>query len=228
MANIVKETNSDAVGNYQGNIVPAEKQNNKNIYLGDKKGSPRVLFVGNSITKHSIKPDIGWMRDCGMAASCAECDYVHIVSRALKEKYPQASFGILQVATFERNFDKGFNLAEEYREAIEWQPDIAIFFFGANVPASYDSLETPEISFGTKYEELRNLLNSGSARFYHVEGFYLRPVLTRERNDVCQKYHDTWVPLTDINTRPETHGLFNHPNDEGMRLIAQRILSHMK
>lgn len=45
----------------------------------------RVLFVGNSITRHGVKEEIGWMRDCGMAASCLEKDYVHLVVKGLEK-----------------------------------------------------------------------------------------------------------------------------------------------
>ena len=31
-------------------------------------GNPKILFVGNSITKHAPKADINWLNDCGMAA----------------------------------------------------------------------------------------------------------------------------------------------------------------
>lgn len=37
----------------------------------------RVMFVGNSITLHGVKEDIGWMNCWGMAASTKEKDYVH-------------------------------------------------------------------------------------------------------------------------------------------------------
>ena len=222
------DKNTDVIEKYQENIVPAEKQNKKSIYLGDKQGSPKVLFVGNSITKHGVKESIGWTRDCGMAASCEECDYVHIVEKKLKQKYPQLSCGILQVAEFERNFDQNFDIKKEYKEAIDWQADIVIFFFGANVLESYDATENPEITFGGEYEKLRNFFDCGRTEFYHVEGFFLREKLTFERYEVCEKYHDTWIPLTNINTLAETHGLFNHPNDLGMKLIAEQILKYMK
>ena len=208
---------------YQANPVPASNQISNNILVGQNDGSPRVLFVGNSITRHGPKPDIGWERDCGMAASSPDCDYVHIFANRYLKEHPKASFGILQVAEFERGFDS-FDIAHKYSEAINWKPDIVFMFFGANVSHDYDVDENPKIRFGTAYEQLRNLLDTGSTHFYHVEGYYLRPVLTTERRKVCERHNDSWVELSGINDNPETHGLFNHPNDLGMCLIAERLL----
>ena len=89
---------------FQENIVPAENQNS-GCYFEVKDGDGlRVLFVGNSITKHGIKPDIGWNRDCGMAASSVEKDYVHILSARIAREQPDAAIRILQVGEYERNF----------------------------------------------------------------------------------------------------------------------------
>lgn len=47
------------------NTVSAERQVNQTIsYLGTD--GYKVLIVGNSITRHSPKPDIGWEADWGM------------------------------------------------------------------------------------------------------------------------------------------------------------------
>ena len=39
----------------------------------------RVMFVGNSITLHGVKPEIGWHGAWGMAASSKENDYCHFL-----------------------------------------------------------------------------------------------------------------------------------------------------
>ncbi|MBQ8510619.1 MAG: SGNH/GDSL hydrolase family protein [Clostridia bacterium] len=206
---------------YQENIVPATNQNPYSLYLSEKEGSPRVLFCGNSITKHGIKTSIGWDRDCGMAASDLDHDYVHVFARAFSEKYPDAVYGIAQVAVFERGFET-MDIRETYQLAADWKPDIVISFFGANVPGEYDKNPNPTVTFGEKYEELRNLL--GAKLYIHSEGFYIRPKLNAEKKAVADKYGDIWVTMSDINQLAETHGLFNHPNDEGMRRIAQKFL----
>jgi hypothetical protein len=58
----------DNVKDFQENVVPALQQNSKPVWISENTGL-RITFAGNSITKHAPKPDIGWDRDCGMAAS---------------------------------------------------------------------------------------------------------------------------------------------------------------
>lgn len=47
--------------------------------------SPKILFLGNSITLSKVNPEIGWGFEGGMAASAPEKDYVHQTIRMLKE-----------------------------------------------------------------------------------------------------------------------------------------------
>ncbi|MBO5913480.1 MAG: SGNH/GDSL hydrolase family protein [Clostridia bacterium] len=204
----------------QENIVPAINQNSGSFYPQGGGNGVKVLFVGNSITKHAPKPSIGWNRDCGMAASSIDNDYVHITAAKIKAIDPEMSFAILQVAGFEREFQTK-DIYTDYKPAIDYKADIIIMFFGANVSKEYDKIENPEIRFGDKYKELRNALNShGTAKVYHSEGFYLRTVLNAEKKAVAESLGDTYIELGDIKTREDTHGQFNHPSDKGMEEIA--------
>ena len=65
------------------NTVPSENQLGKckPVFFHGCANGTRVLFVGNSITKHAPKEEIGWFGDWGMAASEAENDYAHIIAR---------------------------------------------------------------------------------------------------------------------------------------------------
>ena len=56
------------------NNVPASNQVQERNYIGivDNKAKINVLFIGNSITRHEPKPEIGWEHDWGMAASKRE------------------------------------------------------------------------------------------------------------------------------------------------------------
>ena len=55
------------------------------FYMGDRRAEKRLLIVGNSITRHGPKKDIGWDGDWGMAADSPDKDYVHILQRKLEE-----------------------------------------------------------------------------------------------------------------------------------------------
>lgn len=207
---------------FQENIVPALRQNSKPVWISENTGL-RIMFAGNSITKHAPRPEIGWDRDCGMAASCLEKDYVHQVLAKIREYDPNVAYCIAQVASFERGFfEETADL--NYAEAAAFKPDIVIMFYGANVSRDYDTMENPPRTFGDSFEEMRNLLsNDGKAKVYISEGFYIRPVLDAEKKAVAEKYGDTFISMDDIRTREDTHGQFNHPGDLGMELIANRF-----
>lgn len=212
----------------QENIIPSTNQNTFDYYEYDKGEGIRILYVGNSITKHAPKPDVGWTNDCGMAASSIENDYVHLVQKRVKEIHPNAAFSILQVANYEREF---FTREPEnyYVGAKNFKPDVIIMFFGANVNKEYDVTENPVKTFGKAYEDLRNFLVDGrEVKVVHSQGFYIRPVLDAEKQKVAEKYNEAFVNLEDMRVLPETHGRFNHPGDYGMQIIADRFWAEIE
>ena len=219
----------------QENIISSVNQNKLHVYMYGNTGF-KVLFVGNSITKHSPRPQAGWNNDCGMAASSPDKDYVHLLIEKFRTEYrSDTSFCIAQVADFEREFDKG-NLSESiekgYSLAKEYMPDIIIMFFGANVSKEYEKTQEHKIKFGAAYEQLRNYLVNDHSIVFHSQGFYIRPVLDAEKEEVARKYGDTFINIENIRNREETHGLFNHPGDLGMQEIAdtfwKAIKQHLK
>ena len=109
----------------QENIVPVENQNAGDFYVHKEGSGVRVMFVGNSITKHAPKPQIGWTNDCGMAASSIDKDYVHILERRIGEIDKDAAFGLLQVAHFEHEF-ADMDPAVYYSQQIKFKPDVVI------------------------------------------------------------------------------------------------------
>ncbi len=227
---LYREKTSGAAA-FQENPVPALGQNARNRTAFDptKKG-PRVLFIGNSITLHGPRPEIGWTNNWGMAASAREKDYVHLLERKIRAARPDAQCCLLQVAdTFERSFYKRDWSRAPFDWAKEFKPDVIVLFFGANVPGAYDSgTMKPARSFASALEELLFYLSpDGKAQVLISQGFYVREKLDAEKEIVARKPRRTFVKIEDIRSRADTHGRYNHPNDLGMQLIAERFWEHM-
>ncbi len=137
------------------NTVAAEKQLRGGPYFpGRVDACPRILFVGNSITLHGRKPEIGWNVEWGMAASAKENDYVHRTMAGVQKAYPNADFAIVQQATWERNFWTGDAPLLPTAEARNWKPHVVIIRLGENTP--------PELLKNGDYAEALVSL----ARFY--------------------------------------------------------------
>lgn len=211
----------------QKNDVSPFNQVHKNVFLVNNSGI-RILFVGNSITKHEPKPESGWFNDCGMEASSLDKDYVHILVERIKKYDKNVAYGIAQVANYERQFFTRC-AAEDYQLAGDFDADIVVMFFGANVYKEYETMETPPKTFEAAFEDMRNLTsNNGKAKVFVSEGFYIRPRLEQEKRAVCARTGDTYMYMGDIQTRAETHGGRHHPNDLGMQEIADLFWKYME
>lgn len=215
------------MGNTQENIVPAVNQNSKSVYITEGTGI-RIMFVGNSITKHEPKESIGWTNNCGMAASDETRDYVHLVMKKVYEYDKNASFCIAQVADYERGFYT-LDPAEKYKEACLYGADIIIMFFGANVDKGYDIDPHPPKTFFEAYKNIRNVLNpDNKAKVFHSNGYYIRPKLDAEKEAVSKDCGDTFMDIDDIRSDAASRGRYNHPGDYGMQCIADRFWSFIE
>ena len=212
----------------QKNDVPATNQVKQSVFIHENSGI-RILFAGNSITKHSPRPAMGWLSDCGMAASDIDHDYVHLLLEKIREYDKNVAWAIAQVGEHETNLLNGAKPADRYSEAADFNADIIVMFYGANTPKEYDTMEKAPRTFGSAYEEMRCFLDKSSkSKVIHCQGFYVRPRLEAEKQAICDKYGDTWVSLGNIGTRKDTHGRFNHPNDLGMQIIADSIWKRLQ
>lgn len=204
-------------------------------FEGKEGGSPRIMFVGNSITRHGVRPEVGWFNDWGMAASSKENDYVHRVISFVQEKYPDAYFCIVQAAIWEReyknpefSFEKTFGLSQGFN------PDVIICGISENASILEEDKET----FAEGLHDLHSYLMGerkdtkviqGSSFFGNVEKSAAIKMYT-------DKYGATYVELMDI-SKDESNlaiGLFEHkgvqihPCDKGMKALADRYIAELK
>lgn len=187
----------------------------------------RILFVGNSITLHGIRPEVGWYHVFGMAASAAERDYVHLVERAVLEADPEASFKICQVAEWERAYAEGERLHEKYRDSRDFAADIIIVrciencpwegFDGALFERQLDAL----LSYLDKEKKASLLVTTG---FWRHPGDAALRAYARERGCPCIELGDLGEDDAMKATGLFAHrGVANHPGDLGMQTIAERL-----
>lgn len=191
----------------------------------------RVMFVGNSITLHGILPEIGWYNECGMAASSAENDYVHILETGIRKTDPEAAFCICQVASWEGNYKDGSEMLSLYDEARRFCADIIILRFIENIKArEYDT----DIFLSQLDALVAHLDGTRKARLVITTGFWRHP----GDKDIIAYAKEKDIPFVELgdlgeDDRMKAIGLFehggvaNHPGDEGMRAIAERITEVM-
>ena len=216
------------------NTVPRENQTASPVYfLEESNGRPRVAFVGNSTTLHNPKPDIGWYGSWGMAASCKENDYLHIIMSKIREKYPEASYCILSGAIWEINY-KTFDLEARYREAKDFQPDIIITAITGNIPNN--QFEIP--AFKVAMKKLHDYLVDGreGVKIYQCTTFYRNELKVQGIKEYCEENGVKYVDISDIQDdrsncafdKFEHSGVGGHPGDKGMRIMAERFLAEIE
>ena len=212
----------EAIGQLSGGELEGATRNGEGV---------RILFVGNSITLHGIRPEVGWYNVWGMAASRPECDYVHRLERAVLSVAPDAAFGICQVAAWERQYENGEALHESYEAARDFSADIIVFrciencthkgFDGERFKASLDAL-------------IRYLDREGKARLILTTSFWRHPGDEALRTYAAERGYPC-IELGDLGEDDamkaiglfEHRGVANHPGDLGMEMIAKRIAPHL-
>lgn len=214
---------NETIEKLQENIVPAQNQvfSVFNPYDDDKCGL-KILFIGNSITLHRPKPELGWYNFCGMAASKLENDYVHQLMAKVRGVDEEAKYAINVTWDIETVFED-FE-AEKFKRARDYEPDIIIMFFGANCPQDYKDRTDLKKTFSQACIELSEYVNPNKkAKVFWFQGFYIRPEIDAEKEIAAKYCGDKYCLLGDIPYREDTHGQLNHPGDLGMKMIAERM-----
>lgn len=193
----------------------------------------KVLFLGNSITKHGPKKDIDWSGNWGMAASAEANDYVHLVTKALTEKAGAApEVMVKNIADFERVYS-GYDIATKLKEAIEFKADLIILAIGENVPG----LKTAEDK--TKLQAsltalLRALKGDRKPTILVRSCFWANAAKDEALQQACTAVGGIYVNIGNLSKdeanyarseRPYKHaGVANHPGDKGMAAIAAAMV----
>lgn len=215
------------------NTVSAKGQLEKDghVTICRKGGDTKVLFVGNSITLHAPAPQIGWHGNWGMAASCEENDYVHVVVKGLEERGVKVDFAIAQVSEWERRFDEDLiPLQELHQSAADFAADIVIVRVGENMKKTI-------IQQGKEYFDrmIRFFLTNPKAKVIVTDSFWEHPVRDPFIKEICAERGYTFCHISDLEKDERTmaigqfehKGVSVHPSDFGMSELAKRILAYI-
>ncbi len=220
---------------FDKNTVSARGQLEESKYVSihyPEHDGLRVMFVGNSITLHGILPSIGWHWKHGMAASCAEKDYVHLVEKEILKKHPDASFCVCQVAAWEVDYLIGSEKLDLFKTAREFAADVIIMRFAENCPQKEPNYELFKQQFHTLLEYLNK---SGKAKIVMSTSFWGN-VFDSTMEQYAKEHNYPFVVISDLGKDKsmmalglfEHEGVAHHPGDKGMQAIADRILNCMR
>jgi len=201
--------------------------------VAPRTGPRKVLFLGNSITLHGPAPAIGWLGNWGMAASAAEKDFVHIVTRSLARTTGTApEVMVRNIATFERQFDT-CDVKAKWKEAFDFKAELVIVAIGENVP-KLDS-EEAKVRFEKSMKQLlRDLKANGHPTIIVRSCFWPNRDKDEAVKRACRDVDGTFVDVGGLGKEESNYarserafshrGVAAHPGDRGMQAIADAIL----
>lgn len=201
-------------------------------------GMERIVFIGNSITRHGPKADIGWTDNFGMAASSLERDYVHlVVSKVAEATGTKPEFMIEGAAQFEREF-KTMPVDGMIERCRNFRPDSVVLAIGENVP----NLATDEDKAKFKAVVLSLIsgikgTNNPSPAIFIRSSFWPEKVRDSILSEISRETGGVFLDISALG-RDETNfarserkflndGVAAHPGDKGMQGIANAIWSAM-
>lgn len=195
------------------------------------KGNKKILILGNSIVNHAPKPDIGWLGDWGMAASCRDSDFVHILIRDIKTINSQTEVKLKNIAQFENTY-VSYNL-KKLKSCRQFKPDVIIVKISENVNDS----TAYKNDFSAYYKQLLHYIDPHEHAYkIIVDGFWPRPNVNKIVRQVAIDGNHDFVSITSLfnDSTNTAKGLFEHkgvalhPSDQGMRKIAELIWQILK
>ena len=193
----------------------------------------KVLFLGNSITKHGPKADIDWSGNWGMAASAEAKDYVHVFTKSLTEKQGSTpEILVKNIADFERSH-QGYDIAVKLKEAIDFQADLIVLAIGENVPGLKTAEEKTKLQADVT-ALLMTLRGDHKPTILVRSCFWANAAKDEALRGACDAVSGLFCDLTALSADKSLYGraerefkhagVANHPGDKGMAAIADMLM----
>lgn len=213
---------------YSLNSVPATGQisDAESVTIcEDGNAGLKILFLGNSITRHAPAPELGWHGDWGMAASARHNDYVHRLIGMLNGAGIGCGYCIANLSEWERLCYMSL-LRSKYKSALEYPADIAVIRLGENARLS-DRIE----QFEESYAYLACELAAKGMTVICTDLFWENTAFDGFIKKLAEENNYGFVEIHDLGNdeamkavgRFENVGVAVHPGDRGMEQIARRL-----
>lgn len=196
----------------------------------------KIIFIGNSITKHERKEDLGWYFNHGMAVNDKNKDYVHNLMKMLEIKSENAY--IRNFYPFETKPNSALGLINSLDGINSADPQIVIIQLGDNVSLGEGDIFSKLINgyeFLLNYDLLiKNISkNDKSNKVYCISTWWEQPLVDFIIKLSCFINKQNYVFIGDIyndkNNKDrlkvdfQNVGVDIHPKEWGMLMIANRI-----
>jgi hypothetical protein len=196
----------------------------------DRGGKKRILFIGNSITRHGPKPEIGWPYDWGMAASCPEKDYVHQTVALLEEKWGRVNYAFANFSRWEVNYWDD-TVLEECDDFLRFEPDVVVIRIGENIWSRAVRHRLEEVALYPQFDKMVKAFAKGGAKIILTDLFWAHEPIDEPIRRLAAQNGYPLVHLGDLGEQDENmakrlfehSGVAAHPGDLGMYRIAERI-----
>lgn len=193
----------------------------------------KVLFLGNSITKHGAKADIDWSGNWGMAASSEAKDYVHVFTASLTQKQGSApEILVKNIADFERAH-QGYDFATKLKEAIDFNADLIVLAIGENVPVLKTAEEKTQLQADVT-ALLKSLQGARNPTILVRSCFWANAAKDEALRGACAAVGGIFCDIGALGADKSLYGraerefkhagVANHPGDKGMAAIAEALM----
>jgi hypothetical protein len=190
-------------------------------------GHVRIAIIGNSITSHWAKPDVGWFQSNGMAASNVAHDFAHLLIHKIRAT--AADSYVRNFYPFETDSKGAADNIASLTPVIADPPEIVVIELGDNV-AGRNPMKLA--AFDSNYAALLDKVK-GAKKLFCLSTWWERRFTDMIIEHQCKAAGGTFVYIGDIYVDPINRDLSlphypgafvdKHPKDYSMQRIAFRL-----
>lgn len=212
----------------------------------------KILVIGNSITQHDPSASKGWLANWGMAATCAENDYVHRLLAMAEALDTSVEMKWVNISQFEAYYYDWSKITKDYSEYADFDPDIIISTIGANInnaePEEDGTYDSGQFFTKEHYKAIIDYFNKdGEAAVLVGTTIWVNGEVEEAIEAAVEAYGYEYVSMNDLTdsqyratsyknamitagvvSESVSSGVLNHPGDEGMRVIANRLWKKLR